>query len=329
MLSHGGGIFAASRRYGIPLADWLDLSTGLNPEGWPVPDVPARSWQRLPEMADGLEEAAADYYGSPLLLAVAGSQPAIQGIPRLRPPGIVAVLETTYAEHPHAWDTYGHQVCRLPASALDVAADHVDVIVVCNPNNPTGLMFAPELLESWRRRLAVRGGWLVVDEAFIDATPEESMMPLAGQPGLIILRSIGKFFGLAGARVGFVFAWPALLDQLGDTLGPWTVSGPGRFAAKGALLDRCWQEQTRLRLARDAARLADCLAQFGLLPAGGTRLFQWWQSERARALHEALARAAILTRYFDAPCSIRFGLPATENDWLRLAEALGAWAKQA
>lgn len=322
MLDHGGGILDASRRYGIPVADWLDLSTGLNPLGWPVPDVPARLWQRLPETTDGLEEAAAGYYGNAMLLPVAGSQPAIQTLPLLRDPCAVAVLETTYAEHPHAWKRHGHHVRRVSPDALDAEVDVVDVMLVCNPNNPTGLLLTPETLENWRQRLATRGGWLVIDEAFMDATPQYSMIPHVGLPGLVILRSIGKFFGLAGSRAGFAFAWPALLEQLGDRLGPWAVSGPGRFAAREALLDTAWQQMTRSRLDHDADRLAGCLSRAGLLPTGGTRLFQWWQSERAGKVHEALAQKGVLTRLFDEPCSLRFGLPANETDWQRLEDAL-------
>ncbi len=328
MLDHGGGILVASRRYGIPVSDWLDLSTGLNPLGWPVPDVPAHVWHRLPEATDGLEEAAAGYYGNAMLLPVAGSQSAIQALPQLRDPCAVAVLESTYAEHPHAWTQHGHHVRHVSPAALDAEADVVDVMLVCNPNNPTGLLLTPKTLENWRQRLAIRGGWLVIDEAFMDATPQYSMIPHVGRPGLVILRSIGKFFGLAGSRTGFVFAWPALLEQLEDRLGPWTVSGPGRFSARQALLDVAWQNMTRSRLNHDADRLAGCLTRAGLPPTGGTRLFQWWQSDRAGEVHEAMAQRGILTRYFHKPCSLRFGLPATETDWQRLEDALTAVSGQ-
>lgn len=325
MLNHGGGILAASRRYGIPVADWLDLSTGINPNGWPVPEIPLRAWLRLPETADGLEEAAASYYGSPMLLPVAGSQPAIQALPRLRAPGTVAVLDLTYGEHPLAWERQGHRVVRLAPDVLDAAADTADVMLICNPNNPTGLLIAPETLEHWRQRLAARGGWLVIDEAFMDTTPDYSMIPLVGQPGLVILRSIGKFFGLAGARVGFVFAWTELLEQLNEELGPWTISGPGRHAARGALLDKHWQLATRHRLLAASGRLATLLASSGLAPTGGAPLFQWHADPKAFALHTFLAEKGILTRYFAVPESVRFGLPATEKDWGRLAAALGCY----
>ncbi|NDU92753.1 MAG: threonine-phosphate decarboxylase [Ferrovum sp.] len=328
MPNHGGGILTASRCHGIPVESWLDLSTGLNPLGWPVPAVPERVWLRLPEIADGLENAAAGYYGCSSLLPVAGSQCAIQILPRLRAPSSVGVLEITYAEHPHAWARWGHQVVRVKLDELDAAADTLDALIICNPNNPTGSMLSPERMENWRKRLIAHGGWLVVDEAFMDVTPEYSMIPQVGQPGLVVLRSLGKFFGLAGARVGFVLAWPELLGCLQDEIGPWTVNGPGRYVAQKALADLNWQEMARNRVIADSGRLAGLLTSFDLAPTGGTMLFQWMAGSCATALHEFLARKGILTRYFPEPQSVRFGLPKTPEDWLRLSAALHDFVEQ-
>ena len=175
----------------------------------------------------------------------------------------------------------------------------------------------------WRAQLAARGGWLIVDEAFMDATPELSLAPGCDQRGLIVLRSLGKFFGLAGARVGFVAAWPALLACIQETLGPWTINGPARAIARLALQDSAWQQHTRERLQHDSARLVALLTQHGFTPSGGTALFQWIRTDRAAETHDVLARQGILTRLFDAPASLRFGLPGTENEWNRLETALG------
>ncbi|MCB1778381.1 MAG: threonine-phosphate decarboxylase, partial [Candidatus Competibacteraceae bacterium] len=146
MLEHGGALRAAAARYGIPLNDWLDLSTGIHPQGWPVPSVPAIAWQRLPEREDGLEAAAAAYYGTSHLLPVAGSQAAIQALPLLRKPGRMGVLHPSYAEHAHAWQRAGHVVETLTVMELETAVDRLDVLVLVHPNNPTGLRFAPEIL---------------------------------------------------------------------------------------------------------------------------------------------------------------------------------------
>lgn len=322
MLEHGGGLRAAAAHYGIALGDWLDLSTGINPQGWPVPPLPPTVWQRLPEINDGLEAAAAAYYETPHLLPVAGSQAAIQALPRLREPGRVGVLHPSYAEHAHAWRQAGHQVESLFSDQLDAAADRLDALVLVNPNNPTGKRFDPALLLNWRARLAQRGGWLVADEAFMDATPESSLTIHADLPGLIVLRSLGKFFGLAGARVGFVMAEPALRDRLQETLGPWAVSGPSRRIATQAIADRAWQVQTRLRLEQAGKQLADVLQRQRLPVAGGTGLFQWIPMPEADFWQDALARRGILVRRFTDPPGLRFGLPETKAHWRRLELAL-------
>jgi cobalamin biosynthetic protein CobC len=276
----------------------------------------------LPEPDDGLEAAAAAYFGAPYLLPVAGSQAAIQVLPLLREPGRVGVLNPSYAEHAHAWRRAGHHVELVPAECLDAAADRLDVLVLVHPNNPTGVRFPLESLLDWRARLAERGGWLVVDEAFMDATPAESLAHRVGLPGLIVLRSLGKFFGLAGARVGFMLAQPELLERALEQLGPWTVSGPGRWVAMGALSDRPWQAETRIRLERRGKRLADLLKRQGLPAAGGTGLFQWTLSPEAEFWQDALARRGILVRRFTDPPGLRFGLPGGEPAWRRLELAL-------
>ena len=322
MPEHGGGILRAARRYGIPPAEWLDLSTGINPAGWPVPALPPSCWNRLPEEEDGLEQVAQDYYHAPLLLPVAGSQAAIQTLPRLRRPGRVGVLHPSFSEHAAAWRRAGHHVDAIAAERLEAAADTSDVLVLSNPNNPTGIRFPPERLLHWHRRLAARGGWLVVDEAFMDPTPEQSLCPHAGKEGLVVLRSLGKFFGLAGARVGFVCADAPLLARLRGLLGPWHIATPARLVAAGALADHAWQRRARRRLAAGGRRLEELLRQSGLAPDGGCALFQWAPTPRAREIQQRLARHGILVRRFDDPPALRLGLPGDEQGWRRLHAAL-------
>ncbi len=322
MLEHGGNIGAAAAHYGIPVEQWLDLSTGINPLGWPVPVLLPETWSRLPQDDDGLVEVAQRYYGSENLLPVAGSQAAIQTLPRLRGRARVGVLTPTYAEHARAWAAAAHEVVPLVASEIENSLDALDVLVLVNPNNPTGEAFDRGTLLKWHACLAARGGWLVVDEAFMDAAPEHSLAFEAQRSGLIVLRSLGKFFGLAGVRVGFVLAEPALLTTLHEQLGPWTVSGPARAVARAALTDRVWQEAARSRLRQAALRLTDLLAHHGLRPVGGTALFQWAPTPQARSLHEALVRQGILTRHFFKPSGLRFGLPGVEAEWQRLEAAL-------
>jgi len=322
MLKHGGNLRMAAQQYDIPLEDWLDLSTGINPQGWPIPELPTDIWQRLPEKDDGLMEAAVAYYGSAYVLPTAGSQPVIQLLPTLRPASRVGVLAPSYAEHAYAWKRRGHALVELEHDSIEAILPDLDVLIVCNPNNPSGLRFPPEKLRAWSKSLAQRDGWLIVDEAFVDATPELSIALYAGQPGLVILRSLGKFFGLAGARVGAVLAWSTLLQQIEEELGPWTVNGPARLVATRALRDINWQHETQQRLCADSTRLATLLTHHNIAPTGSTPMFQWISHPNAQALHDALARQGIWTRYFNQPCSIRFGLPGLPQEWHRLEAAL-------
>ena len=321
MLEHGGRLRRAAETYGIPLGDWLDLSTGINPQGYPVPPVPADAWLRLPEDDDGLEAAAADYYGSADLLPVAGSQPAIQLLPAVLRGERVSLLAPGYAEHAHAWRD--RHAVAVGTDAIDAAVARSDIVVLVQPNNPTGVHFGRERLLEWHTRLARRGGWLVVDEAFIDTTPAQSLVPLAGADGLVVLRSVGKFFGLAGARVGFVFAPGSVRAALAERLGPWTLAGPARWAARHALADRAWQTQARAALLTAGERLQALLETHGL-PACGPALFKLVATPDAARLHAAFARRGILLRLFETPQAVRFGLPSDEAGWARLAAALAA-----
>ncbi len=327
MPEHGGRLTAAAKRYGIPLEQWIDLSTGINPVGWPVPPIPAHPWLRLPEPDDTLEPVARQYYSTANLLPVAGSQQAIQALPLLRSTGRVGMLQPAYNEHAHAWKRAGHEVIAFSPEHIEEQIeqhiDTLDTLLLINPNNPTGTRYSLPQLLRWHARLQAKGGWLVVDEAFMDATNEaSSLAPHSQQQGLIVLRSLGKFFGLAGVRVGFVLATPDLLRELDQQLGPWAIAHPSRWVATQALQDKHWQAQTRQRLAHDAQRLHRLLSGHGLEPDGGCELFQWLRHPQAGAIHHHLARQGIFTRLFDTPASLRFGLPTQESQWQRLDTAL-------
>ncbi|WP_331695173.1 threonine-phosphate decarboxylase CobD [Pseudomonas sp. ZY71] len=327
MLEHGGRLRKAALDYGIAEADWLDLSSGLAPWPFPIPEIPLRAWARLPETDDGLEQAACDYYGAAQVLPVAGSQMAIQLLPRLRRAGKVGVLSPCYAEHAEAWRRSGYIVREVLEQEVEFFLDSLDVLVVVNPNNPTGLSLTPARLLDWHARLARRGGWLVVDEAFMDNTPQLSLAPHAHQVGLIVLRSFGKFFGLAGVRLGFVLAERKLLKLLAEQVGPWAVSGPTRVLGQACLRDTEGHTRQRIRSDEASERLAALLERYGFKPQGGCALFQWLITEHAETLHAFMARRGILLRLFTHNSSLRFGLPADAAEEARLEHALSAFAK--
>lgn len=326
-LKHGGRILAAAEKYHIAKEEWVDLSTGLNPNGWPVPDVPAEVWQSLPEDDDGLQAAACQYYGCDACLPVAGSQAAIQTLPRLRPHSKVGVISPTYAEHEHKWKHSGHDVFQLRLEEVEKNINTLDVLVVVNPNNPTGEIIEIKKLLDWYQCLSNRGGWLIVDEAFIDTTPGKSLVSSGIKPGLIILRSMGKFFGVAGIRCGFVMGDKELLQRLAAELGPWSLTGPTRYIAEKALLDTAWQIKTRQKLTASSERLGKVLSQAGLAPNASTALFQWVEHTHVKEIYEICAKKGILIRLFEKKTksslpSLRFGLPGNENEWRQLNDVL-------
>jgi cobalamin biosynthetic protein CobC len=322
MLEHGGRLRVAAQTFNIPLDKWLDLSTGIAPYGFDLPAIPPQAWSRLPEAEDDLVAAAQRYFGVESLLPVSGSQAAIQMLPRLRFTARVGIISPCYAEHAEAWRREGHHLTELSEGEVTNALEQLDVLVVVNPNNPTGRLFSARQLLDWHTRLASRGGWLVVDEAFMDPTPEYSLASHAHLPGLILLRSFGKFFAMAGARLGFVLAAPDLLNTLADALGPWPIAGPSRFIGTVLLNDQSAQQQQREQLLADAQRLAELLTISGLRVSGGCALFQWVMTEDADQLYAFLASHGILVRRFQQPPSLRFGLPPDQHGWSRLASAL-------
>ncbi|MEM9254594.1 MAG: threonine-phosphate decarboxylase CobD [Pseudomonadota bacterium] len=319
-LEHGGNVHAACIRFGGRPADWTDLSTGVNPSSWPVPVIPQSVWQQLPNADGVLESLAADYYGVTHqdLLAVPGSQWAIQQVPGLAAHGRVAIPCPGYAEHALAWRESGHTpVHYRDLKHLDtlVRARAVDHAVVINPNNPSGEYGAPGRLLELSVQLGERGGCLLVDEAFMDVRPADSLCQVGPSPALLILRSVGKFFGLAGLRLGFVVAAAPWLRRLEAHLPPWSVSGPARWIGERALADRAWQSAQRLALADRAADWQRYLRRtLPQLDAVGTELFVTLQGDplRCQALYEGLAQRRLLARLF-APVNgvgrLRLGLP--------------------
>lgn len=299
--------------------DWIDLSTGINRTPYPPPLLPKQAWTALPTRAAAarLLAAAGAAYGSRApMVAVAGAQAAIQMIPRLLPPAAARILAPTYNEHAAALRAAGWQVDEVTAlSALEGA----DLAVVVNPNNPDGRSCAKEEL----LRLATRVGRLVVDESFADTRPDLSLADKAGQERLIVLRSFGKFYGLAGVRLGFILGSDIDISALAEMAGPWPISGPAIAIGEAALSDRSWAEATVARLRSDASRL-DALAQAaGWKLLGGTELFRLYDTPDAAATRDRLARHQIWTRMF--PYSdrwLRLGLPGPTAEWERLATAL-------
>lgn len=314
---HGGDLGEAARRFPDAPRPWIDLSTGINPLPYPVAELPGDAWSRLPthEAEQTLIAAAARRYRCPpdQLVAAPGTQALIQVLPRLMPRSRVAIVGPTYAEHELNWRRHGHDVTVV--TSLD-AAD-ADIVVVVNPDNPTGRLSPNHALRD------VAAGLLIVDEAFIDLLPGDTS--LAGDlPGnAVVLRSFGKTYGLAGLRLGFAIAHEPLATRLREDLGPWAVSGPALTIGAAALADDAWLQATATRLADDARRLDALLVSAGFTILGGTTLFRLASHPTAHGKVEDLARAGIHVRAFGhQPTWLRFGLPAGDEEFRRLSAAL-------
>ena len=325
-MKHGGDLTEAIARHGGEPADWLDLSTGINPWPWTIPHpIPHSAWTRLPSRADeqDLLAAAREVYGVPdgaAIAAAAGTQALIQWIPYLASAGAVAIVTPTYGEHSAAWSSGGREIIAVnDLSALPERAVHA---VIVNPNNPDGRIADGDAIRQVAERLDRRGGWLVIDEAFADVDPGISAVGISAKLPVLVLRSFGKFYGLAGLRLGFAIGRRDIVERITAALGPWPVSGPALHLGTAALRDRAWADAMRMTLARQSDRLDHILTAAGLGLVGGTTLFRLASHPDALALHAELARRHIWCRSFDwAREWLRFGL-ASDDGLDRLAGAL-------
>jgi len=317
MRDHGGNLDWAIKRWGGAADDWIDLSTGINPVAYPVPKISPHALSALPTDTDlaGLCDAARAAYGtSAKVLPVAGATAAIQMIPQVVTVGVARILGPTYNEHAASFALAGWQVEEVAALGALAGAE---AAVVVNPNNPDGQKWQPEVL----RDLAKAVGVLVVDESFVD--PEDGWSLVGKIPdNVLILRSFGKFYGLAGVRLGFVLGQAALLEKLAVSAGPWPVSGAAIEIGRVALADGAWRAQTMSRLAEDAARLDSLAASTGWTLVGGTTLFRLYDVGDAAIVQDVLAEGQVWSRVFPYSSSwLRLGLPGPKN-WDRLEQAI-------
>jgi len=332
-MEHGGDLSVAIERFGGEPGDWLDLSTGINPHSYPLPGkLPQTSWTSLPARAaeERLIDAARQAYRVPEhlgLTAAPGTQVLLSLLPHLLPEGPVAIAMPTYSSHKKVWAREGREPVEL-SSIYALPAD-ARIVLLVNPNNPDGQLVDVKSLLEIARTLTERGGFLVLDEAFADVVPGASLLPHVGDENVLVLRSFGKFFGLAGLRLGFVAGPKATTARLSGVLESWCLSGPAIEIGTAALRDEAWQTSMSRQLADEMADLTLTLSQHGLSVFGGTPLYALAGLRNAKGLHEALARRRIWTRVFDyAPTWIRLGLPGGADKLERMSEALAEAQKE-
>lgn len=334
-LNHGGQLQQIAEHYQIPPSDWLDVSTGISPLSFPISQIPLTLWQQLPQQNDALIDAAKQYYQCNSVMVTNGSQSIIKAIPELWKGRHVTANKVYlpavgYKEHQLAWDKAGYQLCyyhdELPALG---ELTQYSVLVVINPNNPTGQLFNKETLIKYQQVLQEREALLVVDEAFMDVvTPEQSMCSFVDNNNILVLRSFGKFFGLAGIRIGFLVASPKWLEVFSDFIGPWQVNGPAQFIAQQALNDVFWHKHQQQKLSvlcvEQEEIIRRALGKELVKELGGTSLFlsvYFHQHNIAIELHHLLCKQGVYSRLTDEQDALRFGITNKEN-FSRLSLAL-------
>ena len=316
---HGGGLRAAQVRFGTGDLPWIDLSTGINPHRWPM-QVREFDWAALPDERDlqDLEAAAATHFGAnpACVCAVPGTEIGLRLMDSL-------IAGPAYHCAP-SYRTHGVMLSQSePVTNPRLSDADGATLILANPNNPDGRLRGREELHDLITRRG-RKGWLIVDEAFADTNPALSVADeVAEGRRLLIFRSFGKYFGLAGVRLGFVVGPPSFLAAVRQKLGAWPLSAAAIAIGTAAYRDRDWISRMRLRLTAEAVSLDTVLSEAGLRPIGACPLFRLVETDNAQALFETLAARAILTRPFiENPRWLRFGLPADENAFVRLKEAL-------
>jgi len=308
--THGGKLDAVVRQYGGKKSEWLDLSTGINPKPYPFKQIDKTYWNRLPDDNDfkSLYTAARNFWSPPkssLLLGAPGVSSLIALIPLLQPFKTVSIQNPTYSEYELSFKRVG---CKV----LDIGGE---INVVVNPNNPDGkIQIRDEILKNHKKLT-------IIDESFCDLYPENSLVSLAVNPDIIILKSFGKFWGLAGLRLGFAIGTGSTINPIKDALGPWQISGPAFSIGCQALKDTKWAEGTRVDLNKSARRLD--LIMDGYKLVGGTNLYRLYYTKDAQNLTQHLASQKILIRNFDYNKNwVRIGIPGQESDWERLYKAV-------
>jgi len=311
---HGGGLDAAIAKYGGARSEWLDLSTGINPHPYPPVTLQNADWANLPDSTaqSGLIAAARNFWQVPPgaeILAANGASALIAMMPLLTQGKTVSIPGPTYNEHAAAFAAQGWTVIPHLAPA--------DALVLVHPNNPDGKLWRADDIDPSAYRL------LVIDESFCDTTPDRTTMALAGRDNVVILKSFGKFWGLAGLRLGFAICTSANHSRLNALCGPWPVSGPALAIGATALADHSWAKTTRARLTSDSARLDQIATAAGFTPIGGTDLFRLYDTPNATTAQRQLAEAKILGRIFPySKTWLRLGLPGEDTAFLRLQAAL-------
>jgi cobalamin biosynthetic protein CobC len=326
-LIHGGQLNNVAKLFKRPLNEWLDLSTGISPISYPIPSIPQIIWQQLPQTSNGLIEAAKRYYGTGNIITTSGSQAVIARLPSLylnytkRLPNKIDVWLPVvgYKEHERSWHDAGFNIKRYQNLPTFKDLKLNAIVVVINPNNPTGELHQQHTLKALLKTVESLSGWLIIDEAFMDViTPNQTLIDLSTNKHLFVLRSIGKFFGLAGIRIGFLSAHSMWLLKLQQLSSPWEVNGPAQFIAEQALKDHTWQSAQRKTLIALSIKLEMLLTEtfadstnncLKNIEVSGCGLFKTLVHPQATEIYQKFCHQGLYVRLCDENNALRFGIP--------------------
>ena len=322
--SHGGDIYAFARIKGVEVEDVLDFSASINPLGMPPAARCAfrralRQVNSYPEpYAESLTQTLAEYHGlaASQVLAGNGSTHLIYLLARALHVQRVVLIAPLFSEHASAFRANGAHVryvtLRPPSFILDLAEvektmrrEQPDALVLTNPNSPTGALTPREQVRALVQLCRGTQTRLLVDEAFIDWTEEGSVKQIAAQDdGVIVLRSLTKFFALPGLRVGYVLASPKVIRKLQAQIEPWAVNVVAQAVGIACVQDQHFIKHSRSFMYKERAWLSTQLSQtpgLRVFPASANFLLLQTKGKgfSASSLAEHLAQEKILIRVCD------------------------------
>lgn len=348
MTGHGGNVFLASAETGIPVHDIIDFSASINPLGVPasVAEVIRENIGLLvhyPDpFADGLNRDLAKYLGVPARSIVCGngSTELIYLLVRALQPERVLVPAPTFSEYERSCvlnkgtSCIGYELSRQDGFAIDhgrfvASMAGCDMAFLCNPNNPTGRLVEREVVLELVRAAKRAGCLLVVDEAFIDFTPDQSVAgDVKGNSHLIVLRSLTKFYALSGLRIGYGIFPDQVIERIRAHKEPWTINTLAQLAAATAIRDRAYQERTTAVISTEKGFLEQGFLDLGIEFFPSSANYYLLKHQYAPMIVAGLRRKGILVR----DCSNFTGLDdsymrfavRSRNENSRLLKELGA-----
>ncbi len=317
-IQHGGDIDLAIKKYGGQRADWIDLSTGINRTSYPWQENVKVELRDLPsnKLLRSLEKAASRAYKvaeDKDTAAVQGAQQIISLLPIcLKNYNSVAILGPTYNEYEKAFKS--SEIKAETVSEVSKLSSS-DIAIVVNPNNPTGKVIAEEILNDLSKKVRI----LIIDESF----KMFSSRRIQKFDNVIQINSLGKFFGLAGVRLGFVSGPSNFIKSVRGMLGPWPVSSIAAEIGKIALNDQAWISQMEKILLEGSDVLHRACNRKNWKLIGKTNLFHTYATSSSLKVEKQFAAHYIWIRTFDySETWVRLGIPTSKYEWTRVRQAL-------